>query len=305
MAGSIDKLGKNSEQLAKYAGLLIDNFHSMTSTLRFMGKAFEEMYLVTEDSPPEEIQQLIKIAEEIDERAVKPFQQSMSKGFIEPANEYHALFAPMKDKHAQRKKILLEYDYYKDKVKSLTENKKASAGTELPRMKEKMQTYEEQYETITNVNKNEMRDLMDSRPGSLDPMARLLLKDLLEYSRKMTEVMEKVYGTSAIASKTTVVTKPGASVRNVTSSFGNMSFQRSREDSQAQPMREVPPQYAGEWYYLDSGLKQQGPVTFMDLATKLKTGELSGDSHIFGGSLSEWRKINDEADINRSLRALF
>jgi predicted nucleic acid-binding Zn-ribbon protein len=296
MAGSIDKLAKNSESLAKYAGQLIDNFHAMSSTLRFMGKAFEEMYLVTEDQPPEEVQQLIKVAEEMDEKAIKPFQANVSKGFIDPANEFHSLFAPIKDKHATRKKVQLEYDYYRDKVKSMSENKKGSTGTEVSRLKEKMQAYEEQYEQATTSNKNDMRDLMDRRPDSLDPMARLLLAEILVCTRKMTEAVEKA---SAAVSNSS-----GKSVKSdISSRVGAMSINRVSKEV-PQVAKEVPPQYVGDWYYLDESLKQQGPVSFQEMAKFYKKGQLNGESHIFGGNLSEWRKISDERDVQKSLQTL-
>jgi len=304
MASSIEKLAKNSEQIAKYGGQLVDNFHSFTSTLKFLGKAFEEIYLITEDQPPEEIQQLLKISDELDDVAVKPFQENIRAGFIDQAQEFSTLFAPIKDKHAQRKKIQLEYDYYKDKVKSLTEKSKATPNSELPRMKEKMTAYEEQYETITASNKNDMRDMMDRRPGSLDPMVRLLMKEVLQYSKKMGEVIERLGTTTG----STEPAKPNPfkkqpSANSVTSAMGGMSVSRP---SVPPPVRAavVPPQYQGQWYYLDDAVQQQGPNTFQELAQMLKRGQISNETHIFGGQLADWTKIGDDDNIKRTLQTL-
>jgi predicted nucleic acid-binding Zn-ribbon protein len=301
MQNSIDKLSKNSEHLAKYAGQLVDNFHAMTSTLRFMGKAFEEMYLTTDDTPPEEVKQLVKIAEEMDEMAVKPFQAAVSRGFIEPANEFHALFAPLKDKHAQRKKIQLEYDYFSDKVKTLSASNKGDKATELVRMKEKMQTYEEQYDESTRENKQAMRDLMDRRPDSLDPMVQTMLKELMNCTRKMADAMEK-----ATAAVNNSAPRARSSSQGMSQKFGAMGISQVQKPlpRPSPPTKEVPPQYAGEWYFLDSDLKQQGPVSFLDLSRDYKKGMLNGETHIFGGNLAEWRKIADEGAIQRTLTSL-
>ncbi|KAL0480776.1 hob3 [Acrasis kona] len=305
MASSIEKLAKNSEQIGKYGGQLIDNFHSFTSTLKFMGKAFEEIYLITEDQPPEEVQQLLKISEELDEVAVRPFQENLRSGFIDQAQEFSNLFAPMKDKHAQRKKIQLEYDYYKDKVKTLVEKSKATPNSELPRMKEKMASYEEQYETITTSNKNDMRDMMDRRPGSLDPMLRLLMTEILQYSKKMGEVVQRINtSTGGDSSNKPNPFKRRDSGNALNSAMSNVSVS-SRPPTVPPPVRAVvPPQYQGQWFYLDEAVQQQGPNTFQELAQMLKRGQINSETHIFGGNLQDWTKICDNADVQRTLQSL-
>ena len=48
-----------------------------------------------------------------------------------------------------------------------------------------------------------------------------------------------------------------------------------------------------QWYYIDIEGNQHGPIFSKLLVHKLKEGDIDGLSLVYGGDLTEWKKISD------------
>ena len=93
----------------------------------------------------------------------------MQSDCIDPIQSYVVQFAPIHDILDQRKKVLLEFDYRRDKVKNLTE-KPGKDPLALPRAKEKLSKAKEDYEYVNNQAKEQMQTVIRRHEEVFEPM---------------------------------------------------------------------------------------------------------------------------------------
>ncbi|KAL0491537.1 hypothetical protein AKO1_010280 [Acrasis kona] len=297
---------KTSQGFSKHVGQLIENFHAMSINLHFLAEDFRDLYSHTADAQKKEASVLLMgIAEELENKAVLPFQNQVTTHILNPTNIYVERFPPAKDLHNQRKKLLLEYDYYRDKVKGLTE-KQSKNPLELPKMKEKMNVAKDDYDRINDLTKSTMTDILSSKSEVYSPVVEQLIGNLIQYNERTSATMSKLkkFGREPLAgnvpspvsptlhSSTTVT----AHQRELPARVQSMSLGGAKEAP-------IPPQFKCEWFYLDNNVEQQGPFDFIDMRKKFKSGVISDQTHVFGGELSDWKTVATVPNMKKELQA--
>jgi len=312
MYAQFDSTFKTSQNFHKHVGQLIENFHQMSSTLHFLAEDFRDLYSHTNDETKKEASQiLMAIAEELETKAVIPFQTQITTHILEPTAIYVDRFPPAKDLHKQRKKLLLEYDFFRDKVKGLTE-KQSKNPLELPKMKEKMNAAKDDYDQVNALTKNAIMDLLDSKAPVYAPVVEQLIGNLIQYNERTSTTMNRLkkFGAEPLAggsapSQRAQEPQGGARMNNI---GGEKSFSppvQARSPQPSLPSREpiVPPKFDCEWFFLDSNVEQQGPFTFKEMRQKYKSSVINDQTHIFGGELADWKMISDISEFKRALSA--
>jgi hypothetical protein len=305
MYGQFDITHKTSKNFVKHVGQLIENFHAMSSTLHFLAEDFRDLYSHTNDETKKEASLLLmSVAEELENKAVIPFQNQVTAHILDPANAYLARFPAAKDLHKQRKKLLLEYDYYRDKVQSLSE-KQSKNPLELPKVKEKMNQAKDDYEQINALTKNAITELLESKGPVYAPVVEQLIGNLIQYNDRTSNTMNKLkkFGAEPLAGAAKSSEQVTANVGGSSSPAPVAQPRTQRMYPQASKEAPVPPQFDCEWFYLDSNVEQQGPFTFKDMRQKFKSNAINAQTHVFGGELSDWKMISDVPDFKRALSA--
>jgi hypothetical protein len=305
MYGQFDSTYKTSQNFVKHVGQLVENFHAMSSTLHFLAEDFRDLYSHTHDEAKKEASLLLmSIAEELEKNAVLPFQNQVTSHILDPTNAYIVRFPAAKDLHKQRKKLLLEYDFFRDKVKALTE-KQSKNPLELPKMKEKMNVAKDDYDQVNSLTKNAINEILDSKAVVFAPVVEQLIGNLIQYNDRTSVTMNRLkkFGAEPLAGSSR--SPEVASSSQV--GGGSPSVQPRQPATQPrQPVSKeapIPPQFDCEWFFLDGNVEQQGPFSFKDLRQKFKSGAITDQTHVFGGELSDWKMISAIPDFKRSLTA--
>jgi hypothetical protein len=232
-------------------------------------------------------------------------QNQVTSHILDPTNAYIVRFPAAKDLHKQRKKLLLEYDFFRDKVKTLSE-KQSKNPLELPKAKEKMNVAKDDYDQVNALTKNAITELLDSKAEVYAPVVEQLIGNLIQYNDRTSATMnrlkrfgaEPLYGASRSSeiSSSAQIGGGSAPVVQPRQSITPATQPRSKEAP-------VPPQFDCEWFFLDANVEQQGPFSFKELRQKFKTGVVTDQTHIFGGELSDWKMISAIPDFKRALTA--
>jgi len=312
--GQFDTTYKTSQNFAKHVGQLVENFHAMSTTLHFLAEDFRDLYSHTNDETKKEASILLmSIAEELETRAVLPFQNQVTSHILDPTNAYVVRFPAAKDLHKQRKKLLLEYDFFRDKVKGLSE-KQSKNPLELPKMKEKMNVAKDDYEQLNALAKNAIQELLDSKGPVYAPVVEQLIGNLIQYNDRTSVTMNRLkkFGAEPLAGGGSSRSPEVASSYNSTSvsSGGSAPVAQPRNSQPQQPLYPsarkedpVPPKFDCEWFFLDNNVEQQGPFTVKEMRQKFKTNTINDQTHVFGGELSDWKMISAVQDLKKCLSA--
>jgi hypothetical protein len=59
-----------------------------------------------------------------------------------------------------------------------------------------------------------------------------------------------------------------------------------------------------QWYYLDAENQTKGPIFTRFLLHKVQEGEIDGLTMIFGGGLTEWKKVSDIPELKEEIRKI-
>jgi len=165
----------------------------MSTTLHFLAEDFRDLYSHTHDETKKEASQiLMSIAEDLEVNAVVPFQNQITSHILDPTQLYIERFPAVKDLHKQRKKILLEYDFHRDKVKSLTEKQNNKNPLELPKAKERMSAAKDDYEQVNALTKNALTDLLESKGPVYSPVVEQLIGNLIQYNDRTSNAMNRL-----------------------------------------------------------------------------------------------------------------
>ncbi|KAG2393427.1 hypothetical protein C9374_006958 [Naegleria lovaniensis] len=297
---------KASENFVKHTNQLIENFHAFSTTLAFLAEDFRDVN--TQNSP--KIEQagavLEKVAKSVETNCVLPFQSNVTANVATPANEYYVLFEPTKKLFKERKDITLQYDYYRQQVEKLSE-KQSKNPLELPKAKEKMNTFKEKWEEINLQCKQHILDILEKEQGVFEPAIQQLCANLLEWNSKLATCMAELKNHS-----TTLIVSPISASSSSSSSSTTQSTHvdlksgstatRSQSVMGSSSSSAIPPAFDCEWFYVDSNVETQGPVSFRAMQQKFKSGEIKPDTHVYGGDLTDWVQIRTVAGLEQALK---
>nr|CAG4712448.1 unnamed protein product [Naegleria fowleri] len=300
---------KASENFVKHTNQLIENFHAFSTTLAFLAEDFRDVN--TQNSP--KIEQagavLEKVAKSVETNCVLPFQSNVTANVATPANEYYVLFEPAKKLFKERKEITLQYDYYRQQVEKLSE-KQSKNPLELPKAKEKMNTFKEKWDEINLQCKQHILDILEKEQGVFEPAIQQLCANLLEWNSKLATCMAELknHSSTLIVSPVTTTSSSGGSssgshahTQSVSSGGGSDKTSNSRSQS-VMGGGAIPPAFDCEWFYVDSNVETQGPVSFKTMQQKFKSGEIKPDTHVYGGDLTDWVQIRTVAGLEQALK---
>jgi uncharacterized protein YoxC len=284
---------KQAQNFSKHVNQLIENYHAMSSTLSFLAEDIKDLY---NNSSPNSKQrqmaeQLSKFVENVERECVSKFQNQIASNVVGPSDEYLVQFPPLKDLHKAREKAVLEYDYYRDKVQSLSE-KQSKDPLALPRAKEKLKQVKDDFEMVNNNAKTEMSGVLDRKESVYDSAVEQLFGSIIQFYDKI--------------SKEAATLKSYSSEPRSGPSFSSSSSSQSGAAKTLYPSRpnttsRVPPEFDYDFFYLDAELERHGPLSFSALKQKYQTGELNADSYVFGGQMKDWTQISAIPNLKSAL----
>eukprot|EP01027_Heterolobosea_sp_BB2_P003000 GEZU01004523.1.p1 GENE.GEZU01004523.1~~GEZU01004523.1.p1 ORF type:complete len:292 (+),score=98.32 GEZU01004523.1:156-1031(+) len=184
-------LKKVTEATLKHFQMLIENAHAMSSTIQFISEDFRDACMHNPSLRTRDVYGVYmgNIAESVENTAVIPFQNEMQEESLSSLQSYVVLFDPIKSLVEQRKKLLLEYDFRKEKVRMLTEKSNLKDPLKLPRTKEKMNKAKEDYDLVNEQVKAEMRQVIDRHAQVFEPLVERLSTHLRNYTRNLAQAV--------------------------------------------------------------------------------------------------------------------
>jgi hypothetical protein len=285
---------KIAQNFAKHSAQLIENFHAMSSALHFLAEDCRDVYVNT--SQEEKIKQMMSIAEEVERKCVLPFQEKVSSTVVDPVKQYQTQFPPLKELHSKRKTAMLQFEYHRDQVASLSE-KTSKDPMALPKAKEKLQKAKEEFEQLDASAKNAFSEIVEQRTEVYDPALNSFIDAMISYYQNMANVLQdlKNVKTSGTITATSQMMSSPVQYPDTSNVVPSVSVPKPTASN-------IPPEYLDcEWFYLDDKVQQQGPLTFNQMKTKFKTGQLTPESHVFGADFADWKQIKSDAKLKAAL----
>ncbi|KAL9655529.1 hypothetical protein ABK040_002196 [Willaertia magna] len=273
---------KASENFVKHVNQLIENFHAFSTTLAFLSEDFRDVNTQGSTKMEQAGQMLEKVSKNIESDCVLPFQTNVTSSVVSSVNEYIVLFEPLEKLFKERKNVTLQLDYYRQQVEKLSE-KQSKNPLELPKAKEKMNTFKEQWENINNQCKQMMLDILEKEKDVFEPAIEQVCANILDYNSKLNSTIVELKGYSAPIVIGTPLSSHSSNNNATTSTAREMVFDC-------------------EWYYIDDKVETQGPVTFKQLQSKFKSGEVSRNTHVYGGELTNWIEIHNVGGLEDALK---
>lgn len=212
---------------------------------------------------------------------------------VGPSDEYLVQFPPLKDLHKSREKAVLEYDYYRDKVQSLSE-KQSKDPLALPRAKEKLKQMKDDFEMVNNNAKTEMSEVLDRKESVYDSAIEQLFGSIIQFYEKVSKESATLKGYSSEP-------RSGSSSSSFSSSQSGASKTLYPSRPSTTSSSRVPPEFDYDFFYLDAELERHGPLSFTALKQKYQTGELNADSYVFGGQMKDWTQISAIPNLKSAL----
>jgi hypothetical protein len=182
--------------------------------------------------------------------------------------------------------------------------KQAKDPMKLPNNKEKMNKLKEELDIITTESSIKIRDILDEQTIVFAPITGTTIKSLLEYSNTIFSTINNM-GTVSNSSGYT----PTDSLREYSTVNLNpvvpqrpQTTQTTTRSTILRKTETVPPKFNCEWYYLDTAMKQLGPLSFTALKNKFRTAEINDSTYVFGAAdQSDWKAIADFSELRRAL----
>lgn len=269
-----------SENFNKHIQALIENFNALTAIMTFVSEDLTELYLHSDDPNKKRMtQEITQVANELEVQGVQPFQRELMANVHNQVAEYIIKFEEVKKLHKQRNDLVKEYDYFRNRVQKMSETQ-SKDPLALPKEKEKLRKAKDDMEQVQALCMERMQALMDEKPIVFAHVTEQLIGSLIAYHDKSKRAFDRLeIHSSKPLSGGTAARVSEAPVRKAQP---NIPPQRGG----------VPPKFDCDWHYLDADVNQQGPLSFMQLKQKYKSGQLSGSTHVFGGDMSDWQTIS-------------
>ncbi|KAL0481713.1 reduced viability upon starvation protein [Acrasis kona] len=297
LARKFETIATAATNYNKHVQQFIENFHSMSTTMTFLAEDMSDLYKNSDDQYNRQLSdKVMEVATDCEVSAVRPFQDQITDTVVIPLNDFIAKFEPCRQLCKQRATKLQEYDYYKTKVKKLME-KPNKDPMKLPNNKTKMNQHKDELDLIQTQSMEKFTEIIQEQPIVFGPVAQKTINALLNYSSKLTSSFNRLqeYSVETVAVTRTATDYAPVSLKPLPTQQTTTSFVKPSATVV------VPPKYDCDWFYLNSALAQEGPITFAQLASKFKTMELNDSSYVFGGDLSDWKPISEMPDLKRYL----
>ncbi|EFC49738.1 predicted protein [Naegleria gruberi] len=300
---------KACENFVKHSNQLIENFHAFSTTLAFLAEDFRDVNTQGSARIEQAGMVLEKVSKSVETNCVLPFQSNVTQTVVNPANEYFVLFEPVKKIFKERKDLTLQYDYYRQQVEKLTE-KQSKNPLELPKAKEKMNTFKEKWEEVNIMCKQHILEILEKEQSVYEPAIQQLCANLIEWNSALSQTMLELKNHSSTLIVSPVQSSSSSSTANSSAHIQPTSSQsKSRSASvmvspnvSSSSSLSIPKQFDCEWFYVDSNVETQGPVSFKAMQQKFKSGEIQSGTHVYGGDLSDWVQIRTVAGLEAALK---
>ena len=304
------KLEKCTRKFFAHSSELITNVAYVTQQLTNMADDFETMYVIQDEGTKPQVNKFDDMAKEIEKNASAPFQKMMNERVQTKIHEYNVRFEGFKKMHQDRKKVMLDYVYYRDKVNRLSAKEHIKNPDKLPNARQKLALAEEHFNKSNDECKKIMRAVLDRKLPIMEELMGDIKISLNTYSREMNGVIMRHSSDAPLTDPSQSFFKsafkpverevrevaPGAATAGVTYAKEALFF-KSKDT-------EVPAKYVMDWYYLDLNMKQIGPVDFRELSTRYKTGRITDETHVFNATLVNWLKLGSDGELRETLLCL-
>lgn len=336
--GEFDTLYAKQEQLKDKAAItmkhlqqLVENFHAFQTTLGFVAEDFDAIF--ENDNPlKKQVQLLSTISKDIETDCIAPFQSQINgQDCIGKIKEYIEPFESLKALKKTRNEKILEYDYHKDNVQSLSEKTQKNPQA-LPQAKEKMNFAKEEYEKINEETKQKMVNLIEGKV-EFNPIFELFILQLLQYQKKVNGLIQQISSEDVYVPTKTVERKVSTIPTKVDSkplqspkpekiekkeeleplSMKPITLKKPTQPVQEKvvvpekvlpkvvPKNEVTSELNVDWYYLDSAMAQKGPISISQVKTMWNKKELNEKSYVFHSKMKDWAQIKTLNELNQYL----
>ncbi len=243
--------------------------------------------------------------------------------------QYRQEMDNMKKLMKERDEMKMKYDVLRTKMRKIVEKRNkepAKAAEKIEKVRDDLRTVEKEYTSLNTNCKSLMLEAINSRGNKIDPVipkltAKIIsmFEDLQNVASAMNsvalETKDKRFNRVAV----TMQDVPSQSF-NVNSSSENPSESQGsdvEEDTAPKPQQQThfeprklssPPAMEAnpfkdlEWFYLDDGVQQQGPVTFEKFRQLFKSNSISGDTYVFAGEMENWKQISEIPKLKQFLQ---
>jgi hypothetical protein len=127
---------------------------------------------------------------DLEKESFTPLIRHIKENVIKPAEEFLAQFSALHEMNNNRKNVLLEYGYYKQKVDAIEAKTPIKDPQKLQLFMQKMNDKHEQYQHLNERNKIHMREILKhSRLQVFEELAKSFMRGFLVYSQKMNEIV--------------------------------------------------------------------------------------------------------------------
>ena len=242
--------------------------------------------------------------------------------------EYQSMTSEIKDLIKQRRKVVLEFDFRRNKFIKTKDTK----AEDKARRKVKMESARRVYDQINQTCVSKMYEFIERRSEFLDPFLEGLVAVARDYSYHMNKEFEDV----AAAMQNAECTRSGPTSYKPLSKAEKDEGSASGSSSApvettatgralgsagpAPPPRRNPPpavpapasanslaraieQLGDEFYYLDSSNEKVGPMSLEALKRTFKAGTITESTMVFGHGMKNWEEIKDYSALSTFLKA--
>jgi hypothetical protein len=217
---------------------------------------------------------------------------------VQKLMEYQVKFENLGELKKIREDKRKEYDYRRSKVESLTE-KPSKNPLELPKEKELLSNAKAEYEAMNEEAKAQIEQLFADKHEAFDAVLPIIISETIEYQKRLGSDLAPLSQFSNMkAQPSTKVTRaPLKQQEEPEKKTGPVLPGRTKT-----VIGTVPPKFDVEWFYLDSGMNQCGPVAYKDLKANYKSGKLNSDSYVFEANMSDWAQIGNLNELEMNLK---
>jgi hypothetical protein len=83
-------------------------------------------------------------------------------------------------------------DYHKERVEEVEQKQTPTTAQKLPPLKENLKQKEEEFSEITVLNKNHMRQIVDSRTTTYNGVVEQFIGNMMQVSAKLSTIVDGV-----------------------------------------------------------------------------------------------------------------
>lgn len=320
-----EQLKERAASTMKHLQQLVENFHAFQTTLSFVAEDFDAIF--ENDNPlKKQVTQLQEISKAIESEVIPPFQLHINgNDCVGKIKDYLEPFESLKTLKKTRGEKILEFDYHKDNVQSLSEKTQKDPQA-LPKAKEKMNFAKDEYEKINDETKQKMTQLIEAKV-EFNPIFELLILQLLQYQKKVNAFLQQVNldesfeKVSIKREEKLVERKPSQIQPTLPKKTESKPLPKSEKKEELEPLPmkpislkkptqttpplpkevSVPTQLKVDWYYLDESMTQKGPIQISQMKTMWNKKEFNEKTYVFNSGMKDWAQIKALNELHQYL----